>query len=125
MLDEDEAFARADEEPLGEVVGLGEVEPDGDGLGEADPLEVGLAAVGEVARHWVEMPEHSSTWRNRSSAVCPTMPTTFSAPWPGHRHGEVLAALLLHDGAAEPGAVDALVHDVPGLGHLRPGCGVA
>ncbi len=69
---------------LGEVVdGLGEVEPVVDGLGEVDEPTVGLAAFGPAARHWVEMPEHSSTWRNRSSAVCPTMLATFSAPWPG------------------------------------------
>jgi hypothetical protein len=60
--------------------GLAEAELDTD----ADGLAVGVTAwSAEAGAHWVPTPVHRSTWRNRSCAVLPTVPTTFCAPAPG------------------------------------------
>jgi hypothetical protein len=76
----DEAFAEELADALGDVL----ADPDGDAdeLGEAELLGDG-AVRSAAGAHCVPIPLHSSTWRNRSSAVVPTRSATFCAPAPG------------------------------------------
>jgi hypothetical protein len=74
----DEALA----EELADAFGDELADPDGDAdeLGEALGDGATRSAAGAQV---VPTPLHSSTWRNRSSAVVPTRAATFCAPAPG------------------------------------------
>ena len=111
-LDEDVALAEAT--ATGDGAGRGRAGRDG--LGEVDERAVGLAAVGEAARHWVgaRAQQHLAHPQQRRLA---DQGGDLLRACAGHRDDDLVLPCWTTEAPVRPVASTRLVHDLHGLGH--------
>ncbi len=101
-------FLVAEAEALGLALVVLELLADGDGEEDGVGVGVAVAVFGAI---------RSTCAEQQLGGLADQVDHLLGAR-PGHRHGDLVAALLLHLGLGEAGPVHPAGHDVLGLGHV-------